>query len=47
MEHEEKWCPLSKELCKEKDCGWWNHRLHACAILILSQKNIKIERLTS
>jgi hypothetical protein len=46
IEKEEKFCPLTKELCKENECGWWNSRLHACAILILSQKNIKIERLT-
>jgi len=36
MSKDEKICPLTKELCKEKGCGWWNANFKACAVLILS-----------
>jgi hypothetical protein len=36
MSDQEVFCPLTKELCKEAKCGWWNADFTACAILIIS-----------
>jgi hypothetical protein len=42
MSKDEKSCPLTKDLCKEKNCGWWNANIKACAILILSMDQKRI-----
>jgi hypothetical protein len=36
MSKDEKFCPISGDLCKKERCSWWNANFKACAILILS-----------